>query len=408
MYKKNVVVIGAGMSGRGYIGELLFKEGWDITFADIDEDLINKMNKNKKYKVYKYDDLDNEEIIEVNKYRALHTVIDHDEYINSLVNADLIMTALYSEAFEKVVSDLVEAIRAKMKNCQNSKMTITLGANYVGLYDKYDELFRKQLTGSELCFYEANVNLVESIILRVSSMGTEEQRLDDELSVQGGNRGTLQVNKVITRTICQENLPKFFILEEDTLRIMKLKIWRHNTLHCSLAFMGKYNDNKYIYEAARDDFISKCAFYASEEGDMGLASIYGAEVLPSKGELIGTWDSYRDDSIKDTISRVARDPMRKLSRNERFIGPALLCIENGILPYYICKGAAYGFFYEDYDDIKSIKLKEKVSELGIEKAIETVCGLDLSKDNEKIIFDMILKSYNELTINPIEKLKENN
>lgn len=404
MNKKNVVVIGSGMSGRGYIGELLFKDGWNITFADIDQDLIDKLNANKKYTVYKYDNDDNKEVVEVNKFKALNTVTNHNEYIKSLVEADLIMTALYSNAFEKVTDDIVEVLRYKYNNSINTKTTITLGANYVGLYDKYNELIRKKLKQNEIPFYQDNVNLVESIILRVSSKGTQKQLENDELAIQGGNRATLQVNKTITKTIPKDELPNFFILESDTLKIMKLKIWRHNTLHCTLAFIGKYLEKDFIYESACDDYASKCAFYASEEGDKGLATVYGEDVLPTKNDLKGTWDSYRDNSIKDTIKRVGRDPLRKLSRNERFIGPALLCVENNILPYYICKGASYGFLYVDNDDENSLKLKEMISKNGIEKTIEEVCELDLSNQNEKIIFDLILKSYKEITKNPIEDL----
>ena len=128
MNKKNVVIIGSGMSGRGYIGELLFKDGWNITFADIDQDLIDKLNANKKYTVYKYDNDDNKEVVEVNKFKALNTVTNHNEYIKSLVEADLIMTALYSNAFEKVTDDIVEVLRYKYKNSINKKTTITLGA----------------------------------------------------------------------------------------------------------------------------------------------------------------------------------------------------------------------------------------------------------------------------------------
>ena len=46
----NVVIIGAGRSGRGLHGEFCYKDNYNITFADIDADLIHKMqNKDNIY-----------------------------------------------------------------------------------------------------------------------------------------------------------------------------------------------------------------------------------------------------------------------------------------------------------------------------------------------------------------------
>ena len=44
-----VVIIGSGRSGRGLHGDFCYREGYDLTFADIDLELIKKLQKNKKY-----------------------------------------------------------------------------------------------------------------------------------------------------------------------------------------------------------------------------------------------------------------------------------------------------------------------------------------------------------------------
>lgn len=289
-----------------------------------------------------------------------------------------------------------------MDRQRDKRIVITLGSNYVGLKEKYDVLMRMFLNENEIEYYKKYFLFVESIILRVSSMPTVEQEMKDKLSIQGGNRPTLQVNRCITEAFRSEELPDFFILEEDTLKIMRLKIWKANTLHCSLAFMGKYYGKQFIYECARDDQISKYAFYASEEGDNALAKLYGASTKYSEADLTDTWKSYQDDNLQDFVDRVGADPIRKLSRNERFIGPALLCMKYHIFPYFICKCAAYGFFYSDKTNGDIVS---KVKEEGIEKTIETVCGLNLMEQNEKLIYDMILHSYYEiLQENPVRKL----
>ena len=47
--KGNVVIIGAGRSGRGLHGEFCYKDGYLITFGDINAELIDQLNRQKQY-----------------------------------------------------------------------------------------------------------------------------------------------------------------------------------------------------------------------------------------------------------------------------------------------------------------------------------------------------------------------
>lgn len=46
------VHFGAGAIGRGFIGELLHDSGYDITFIDVSEELVNQINKTNSYELY--------------------------------------------------------------------------------------------------------------------------------------------------------------------------------------------------------------------------------------------------------------------------------------------------------------------------------------------------------------------
>lgn len=48
---RNAIHFGAGNIGRGFIGYLLSLSGYHVIFADINEELIDSINKNKKYLV---------------------------------------------------------------------------------------------------------------------------------------------------------------------------------------------------------------------------------------------------------------------------------------------------------------------------------------------------------------------
>ena len=100
----------------------------------------------------------------------------------------------------------------------------------------------------------------------------------------------------------------------------------------------------------------------------------------------------KNRNLKDAFTRVAADPKTKLSRDNRFVGPALLCMKHHILPFYLAKGIAYGFLYRDESDIASIEITNYVKEHGIEKAIEVYCGLT---ENEWELKQLIMAQYKE-------------
>jgi mannitol-1-phosphate 5-dehydrogenase len=92
------------------------------------------------------------------------------------------------------------------------------------------------------------------------------------------------------------------------------------------------------------------------------------------------------------VERVGKDPIRKLSKNDRMIGAGLQCQKYGIKPVYISLGIAAGFLFDAEEDVLASKVKEYILINGIEAAITEFCGLDDSNS----MFEMIVKFYNLL------------
>src|SRR5215216_5800907 len=66
------VHFGAGNIGRGFIGQLLHEAGYDITFVDIQADLVDALKREGRYEVILADEA--EERIVVDRVTALHSV----------------------------------------------------------------------------------------------------------------------------------------------------------------------------------------------------------------------------------------------------------------------------------------------------------------------------------------------
>jgi mannitol-1-phosphate 5-dehydrogenase len=86
------VHFGAGNIGRGFIGQLLHESGYDITFVDIQDDLVDALKKDGHYEVILADE--GEERVPVDRVTALHSINEADEVSERLAEADLITTAV--------------------------------------------------------------------------------------------------------------------------------------------------------------------------------------------------------------------------------------------------------------------------------------------------------------------------
>ena len=99
-----------------------------------------------------------------------------------------------------------------------------------------------------------------------------------------------------------------------------------------------------------------------------------------------------NSELGDTVFRVGRDPLRKLTSGERLIGSAKLCQETGIVPENISLACAAALCYNYSEDKQAFLLQKKISSEGIEKALKEICGLN---KGEKI-FNLVVKNYNYL------------
>ncbi|MEB3363754.1 hypothetical protein SDC49_08490 [Lactobacillus sp. R2/2] len=48
---KNVIIVGAGRLGKGFMGETFYNAGWKITFLDNDPRVIQELNRTHTYEV---------------------------------------------------------------------------------------------------------------------------------------------------------------------------------------------------------------------------------------------------------------------------------------------------------------------------------------------------------------------
>ena len=174
---------------------------------------------------------------------------------------------------------------------------------------------------------------------------------------------------------------------------IKRKLFLHNMGHAITAYLGELLGIEYIYEAIDNDEIYIIVKGAMEESARALSKKYGVPLEDIMLHITDLLDRFTNAALRDTCSRVGREPARKLSPADRLIGSATLATEMGITPAYIAIGAAAGLcrYLNESEDKTLIA----------EAVLESISELDIKSELAQLILDMYEliregKSFGEL------------
>jgi mannitol-1-phosphate 5-dehydrogenase len=84
---------------------------------------------------------------------------------------------------------------------------------------------------------------------------------------------------------------------------------------------------------------------------------------------------FANPHLPDSTERVGRQPLRKLSRHERLIGPAAELAERGINPRHLLATVGAALRFDVPEDPESVQLQQLLRSLTPDVATERITGL---------------------------------
>jgi len=85
---------------------------------------------------------------------------------------------------------------------------------------------------------------------------------------------------------------------------------------------------------------------------------------------------FENDSLPDPVVRVAREPKRKLSPNDRLVRPAVLALEADVTPSCLATAIAAALLYDHPDDPQAVELSTTAKDNGVEAALKEAGNLN--------------------------------
>ena len=359
---KNVVIVGAGKEGKGTFGDIFYENKWNITFIDKDENVINSLNEKNSYIVEALYENYNEKHI-IDHYHA-YLIDDYTNSYESILNADVIVLALYPEDIKEALSKLKFSLQKRIKSNYEQKLTILCGTNKNHMMSKLENFLLDDLK-IEKEWYCSNVALRDRII-----RGSSNSDAKDAVQLTTKIVQTLLIQSPVYFDVSKF---KWFELNNNLEMMKDIKLFTYNSPHAACAYVGYKYGYQTIEEASKNKDIKTIMEACVLEAKKGILSSF--EITAE--ELDDFVDAPKPNGEeREYITRVALDPIRKLSRNDRLTGIAMICMENNIECPNLIKAIAYGMSYDCKEDISAKKIQNLILEKGIKKAISDVIGVD--------------------------------
>ena len=140
---------------------------------------------------------------------------------------------------------------------------------------------------------------------------------------------------------------------EDPLPYIERKLLTVNAGHSAIAYLGYVRGKPTIHAALEDDEVRETASKTLEETSLLLIKEYGFEPEELREYRRKVLARFSNPYISDDVTRVARAPIRKLGRNERFVSPALRLLDMGHMPVHLATVIGAVLRYDYPEDARS-------------------------------------------------------
>ena len=308
-------IFGAGKVGRGFLAQLLNRADWDFSVVDSHAETVEKLRANEDWGVFNLSSGKTERL----KAKEIMHISENLEKL--LQNSDLIMTAMGANQ----LTDWANSIRKPLCNrLRHGKIDVILAENHPRPATAVREALLKGADEIEIKLLESNLGIAQAQVLRSCIEPTKEQH---PLTVQVQDHWTLPLDGDALKTRIEID---GFELKPNFERELTRKLFTYNCVNAMVCYIGYLAGYEWLADAANNPKIAELALQAGMESSAALVAAYGFDADEQEMWCNRALEKYQDPTIRDPIERNARDPVRKLGRFERLLGPVHLCMEHGL------------------------------------------------------------------------------
>lgn len=368
MSERKAVHFGGGNIGRGFVAEFLHKSGYEVVFVDVMDSIIELLQKTKSYTVTEVGSQDTHTFT-IDNYRAINSKHDESKVVEEIATADVVTCAVGPNILKFIAPVIAKGINKRTKD---GALSIIACENAIGATDTLRGFIEKTLDDSATKDIKKKALFANSAIDRIVPVQDEDAGLNVKIEKfyewcverkPFGAHGPPPINGI------------HYV--DDLQPFIERKLFTVNTSHATAAYYGYNRGKQYVHEVMADKELHDIVQNTLKETAHLIVKKHGISVEEQEDYVQKIVKRISNPVLKDVVERVGRAPLRKLSRRERFIGPAGELAETGGNVEYLLGGIEMALRFQNVEgDDESKELAQILKDNSAADATEKITGLE--------------------------------
>jgi mannitol-1-phosphate 5-dehydrogenase len=379
------VHFGAGNIGRGFIGALLAESGYFVVFAEVDKNLVKELNSHSSYGVHLL--MEKERTEEVHSFSGVSSQKDE---VHSIADprTRLVTTAVGPAILEKIAPVIAKGLKER-RLANAGPLNVIACENMVGQTETFKKYVQSHLSDEENAWLSDQIGFANCSVDRIVPASTS-LNAENPLDV-----GVEEFSEwVVDRTALRGPIDppvQGMTLTDSLQAYIERKLFTLNCGHAITAYLGFVHGIKRVDQALANEEIMEDVRGALREGGAALVKRHGFDAEEHERYVERVIVRFSNQKLHDDVERVGRQPLRKLSKGDRLLGPMLMARAYGLLVDHLARGIAAALLFDVKSDPESVQMIGRINEVGIERAVTEFTGFEEGSEEH----DKIITAYNE-------------
>jgi len=381
------VHFGAGNIGRGFIGALLSESGYFVVFADVDKKLIKELNSHESYEVHVLDEKERTE--EIHSFTGASSQTNEVSHFIASPHTRIITTAVGPNILENIAPAIAKGLKER-RVANAGRLNIIACENMVGQTEALGKFVRSHLSEEENTWLSENIGFANCSVDRIVP-APSSPHAENPLDVGVEDFSEWAVDQAALRAPIDPPV-QGMTLTGSLQAYIERKLFTLNCGHAITAYLGFVHGLDRVDQALANEEVLEDVRGALREGGAALVKKHGFDAKEHERYVERVLARFANPKLHDDVERVGRQPLRKLAKGDRLLGPTVMAREYDLPIDHLARGIAAAFLFDVKGDPQSVELTRKVDQVGIERAITEYTGFDAGSDEHA----KIVSAYKEL------------
>ncbi len=381
------VHFGAGNIGRGFIGALLTESGYFVVFADVDKNLIEELNTHDSYEVHLLAEKERSE--EIHSFTAASSQKAEVPHAIASPRTRLITTAVGPTILEKIAPVIAKGLKER-RLANAGALNVIACENMVGQTQTLKKYVQSHLSDEENVWLSEQIGFANCSVDRIVP-APMSSHAKNPLDVGVEEFSEWIVDKTLLRTPIDPPV-QGMTLTDSLQAYIERKLFTLNCGHAITAYIGFIYGLERVDQALANEEIMKDVRGALKESGAALVKKHGFDAEEHERYVERVFSRFANPKLHDDVERVGRQPLRKLSKGDRLLGPTAMARAYDLPIDHLARGIAAAFLFDVKGDPQSAEMIGRINEIGIERAIAEYTGFEEGSEEH----DKIITAYKEL------------